>query len=62
MDITMAGFGGFEATKKILQRNQKQKIIIMSMHDNPLFIEKAIDLGSSTFQKCHYTRFISHCH
>ena len=46
MDITMPGFGGFEATKKILQRNQKQKIIIMSMHDNPLFIEKAIELGA----------------
>jgi len=49
MDITMEGFGGFEATKKILQRNPEQKIIIMSMHDNPLFIEKAIDLGASGY-------------
>jgi two-component system invasion response regulator UvrY len=49
MDITMAGYGGFEATKKILQRNQKQKIIIMSMHDNPLFIEKAIELGATGY-------------
>ena len=49
MDITMAGYGGFEATKKILQRNPKQKIIIMSMHDNPLFIEKAIELGATGY-------------
>ena len=49
MDITMAGFDGFEATKKILQRNPKQKIIIMSMHDNPLFIEKAIELGATGY-------------
>jgi DNA-binding NarL/FixJ family response regulator len=49
MDITMSGFGGFEATKKILKRNPKQKIIIMSMHDNPLFIENAIGLGASGY-------------
>ena len=49
MDITMAGFGGFETTKKILKRNPKQKILIMSMHDNPLFIERAIDLGVSGY-------------
>ena len=49
MDITMPGFGGFEATKKILKRNPKQKILIMSMHDNPLFIEKAFDLGVSGY-------------
>ena len=49
MDITMAGFGGFETTKRILKRNPKQKILIMSMHDNPLFIEKAIDLGVSGY-------------
>jgi two-component system invasion response regulator UvrY len=45
MDITMEGYGGLEASKRILKRNPKQKIIIMTMHDNPVLIDQAIHIG-----------------
>ena len=45
MDITMQGYGGLEASKRILKRNPEQKIIIMTMHDNPVLIDKAIHIG-----------------
>jgi two-component system invasion response regulator UvrY len=49
MDITMDGYGGLEASRRILKRNPKQKIIIMTMHDNPVLIDQAFKLGSLGF-------------
>jgi len=45
IDITMPILNGLEASSQIMQVNPKNKIIILSMHDNRAFIERALSLG-----------------
>lgn len=45
IDITMPVLNGLEASNQIIQMNPKNKIIILSMHDNRVFIEKALSFG-----------------
>lgn len=45
IDITMPILNGLEAANQIMQINPKNKVIILSMHDNRAFIEKALNLG-----------------
>jgi len=49
MDISMEGMSGLDALSKIINRLQKQKILILSMHDSDLVIEKAKKLGAMGF-------------
>ena len=49
MDISMEGMSGLDALSKIINRLPKQKIIILSMHDSDLVIEKAKKLGAMGF-------------
>ncbi|MFA4991712.1 MAG: response regulator transcription factor [Candidatus Omnitrophota bacterium] len=45
IDITMPILNGLEASNRIIQLDQNNKIIILSMHDNRAFIEKALSFG-----------------
>jgi len=45
IDITMPVLNGLDASNQIMQMNSKNNIIILSMHDNRAFIEKALGLG-----------------
>jgi DNA-binding NarL/FixJ family response regulator len=49
MDISMPGKGGIEATQQIKKRYPEIKIIILSMHDNPMMINKAISAGANAY-------------
>jgi DNA-binding NarL/FixJ family response regulator len=49
MDISMEGMSGLDALSKIINRFPKQKILILSMHDSDLVIEKAKKLGAMGF-------------
>ena len=49
MDISMEGMSGLDALSKIITRIPKQKILILSMHDSDLVIEKAKKLGAMGF-------------
>ena len=49
MDISMPGKGGIEATHQIKKRYPEIKIIILSMHDNPMMVSKAIDAGANAY-------------
>lgn len=47
MDISMPkGLDGFTATEKILKLNQNLKIILLSMHDEEVYIQKAIEINA----------------
>lgn len=46
MDITLPLLNGLEAGYQILKRKPSTKILILSMHDNRAFIEKALDYGA----------------
>ena len=45
MDITLPGLNGLEASLQILKQNHVTKILVLSMHENRAFIEKALDYG-----------------
>tara|TARA_B100001059_G_scaffold85131_1_gene83211 strand:- start:87 stop:695 length:609 start_codon:yes stop_codon:yes gene_type:complete len=49
MDISMPGKGGIETTHQIKKRYPEIKIIILSMHDNPMMISKAISAGANAY-------------
>ena len=49
MDISMPGKGGIEATQQIKKRYPEIKIIILSMHDNPMMVNKAISAGANAY-------------
>ena len=49
MDVSMPGKGGIETTNQIKKRYPKIKIIMLSMHDNTMIIEKAMKAGADGY-------------
>ena len=49
MDVSMPGKGGIETTNQIKKRYPKIKILMLSMHDNAMIIEKAIKAGADGY-------------
>jgi len=45
MDVNMPGIGGVEACRRILQRNPKQKIIVLSVHNEQTFPKRLLEIG-----------------
>ncbi|MDH3949214.1 MAG: UvrY/SirA/GacA family response regulator transcription factor [Gammaproteobacteria bacterium] len=46
MDINMPGIGGLEATRKLLHRKPKLKIIMVTMHEDELFAQRLLKAGA----------------
>ncbi len=49
MDVSMPGKGGIETTNQIKKRYPKIKILMLSMHDNAMIIEKAMKAGANGY-------------
>ena len=49
MDVSMPGKGGIETTNQIKKRYPKIKILMLSMHDNAMIIEKAMKSGADGY-------------
>ena len=49
MDVSMPGKGGIETTNQIKKRHTKIKILMLSMHDNAMIIEKAMKAGADGY-------------
>jgi two-component system invasion response regulator UvrY len=56
MDISMEGTSGLDTLSKIINRLPKQKILILSMHDSDLVIEKAKKIGCDGL--CDQVRYL----
>jgi two-component system invasion response regulator UvrY len=46
MDVNMPGIGGVEACRRILQRNPKQKIIVLTVHNEQTFPRRLLEIGA----------------
>lgn len=49
IDISMPNLNGLEATERLLKRNAKARVIILSMHDDRAFVEKALKVGAKGY-------------
>ena len=49
MDVSMPGKGGIETTHQIKRRFPKIKVLMLSMHDNAMIIDKAMKAGASGY-------------
>jgi two-component system invasion response regulator UvrY len=45
MDLTMPGIGGLEACRRILAKDPKARILIFSVHENEVMLERALEVG-----------------
>ncbi|MGD8843380.1 MAG: response regulator transcription factor, partial [Gammaproteobacteria bacterium] len=45
MDLTMPGVGGLDASRRILARDHDARILIFSVHENEVFLNRALDQG-----------------
>jgi two-component system invasion response regulator UvrY len=46
MDVNMPGIGGVEACRRILQRNPRQKIIVLTVHNEQTFPKRLLEIGA----------------
>lgn len=49
MDFKMAGIGGLEATRRILQRFPKVKILVLTSEEKDIFVNRFLELGVSGY-------------
>ncbi len=45
MDLSMPGMGGLEASMRILSREKSARILVFSVHENEVFLRRAMDAG-----------------
>ncbi|MCP4491413.1 MAG: response regulator [Gammaproteobacteria bacterium] len=49
MDVNMPGIGGVEACRRMLQRNPKQKIIVLTVHGEQTFSKRMLEIGAKGY-------------
>jgi len=45
MDLSMPGAGGLDTSRRILARDGDARILVFSVHENEVFLKRALDLG-----------------
>ena len=49
MDVNMPGIGGVETCRRILERNPRQKIIILTVHNERTFPKRLLEIGAKGY-------------
>jgi DNA-binding NarL/FixJ family response regulator len=49
MDLSMPGMGGLEAIRRISERNTQIKILVFSVHDEQVYVNRAMQAGAKGY-------------
>ncbi len=49
LDLSMPGIGGLETIKRIVQRNKEVKILVFSVHDEQVYVNRALTAGAKGY-------------
>jgi DNA-binding NarL/FixJ family response regulator len=49
LDVRMPGVSGLDALPEILNRYPETKVVILSMHDEPAYVRRALSLGAAGY-------------
>jgi DNA-binding NarL/FixJ family response regulator len=49
LDLSMPGIGGLEAIRRICNRNADAKILVFSVHDEMVYVDRAINAGAKGY-------------
>ena len=49
LDLSMPGIGGLEAIKRLVQRDEKVKILVFSVHDEQVYVNRALNAGAKGY-------------
>jgi DNA-binding NarL/FixJ family response regulator len=49
LDLSMPGIGGLETIRRICQRDSNAKILVFSVHDESVYIDRAINAGAKGY-------------
>ena len=49
IDLSMSGIGGLEAIRRICHRDNNAKILVFSVHDESVYIDRAINAGAKGY-------------
>ena len=49
LDIAMPGASGLQAMQRILAREPATRFVVCSMHEDPMYVEKSLDLGATAY-------------
>lgn len=49
LDVRMPGVGGLEALPELRDTHPNVRVVILSMHDEPAYVAKAVELGASAY-------------
>lgn len=46
MDLSLPGVGGIEVTRRLKQRLPELRVLVFSVHEEPVFVRRAMDAGA----------------
>lgn len=49
LDVRMPGIGGLEALQDLRQRDDRTHVIVLSMHGEPAYVRRAVELGATGY-------------
>ena len=49
MDLSMAGMGGLETTRRLVLRHENVKIIVFSVHHEKVYVQRAMNAGAKGY-------------
>lgn len=49
MDLSMTGIGGLETTRRLVLRDEQAKVIILSVHHEKIYVQRALNAGAKGY-------------